>query len=192
MLNKTKFGGFVAAAIVAFGLVGTASAATISWSDGSTPIATYLEPVSTTGTVFLDQTFQQAGVRLSPFVGTGLEATTKFNSISVGSSATYAFNSVRSTLQLIWGSVDSFNYIDFLKAGVAVDSIQGVAGARPLTESLASILVSGGFDKVVLRSSSDSAFEYQGVAAVPVPAAGFLLIGALGGLAAVRRRKAST
>lgn len=40
-------------------------------------------------------------------------------------------------------------------------------------------------------SSVRAGFDVEVVAAVPVPAAGFLLVGALGGLAALRRRKST-
>jgi len=192
MLNKTKFGGFVAAAVLAFALVGPASAATISWGDGSTPGP---NPVFTskTGNVLENQVGSVAFKALSPFAGTAI-ADTPYNSVGARATGTYTFSSLRSTLKLIWGSVDAYNYIDFYRGGSKVDTLQGAddpAGKnRPLSQILASIVVSGGFDKVVLRSDRN-AFEHASVAAVPVPAAGFLLVGALGGLAALRRRKAS-
>jgi hypothetical protein len=192
MLNKTKFGGFVAAAVLALSLVGPASAATITWSSGAAP-GDNTDPTSTTGAVLIDQTASIDLITKSPF----LDAT-EFNSVGANASATYAFNSVRSTLKLIWGSVDTYNFIDFYKGVAWAETVGGadVGGPftvnRPISEILASIVVSGGFDKVVLRSVGKNAFEHASVAAVPVPAAGFLLIGALGGLAALRRRKAST
>ncbi len=192
MSNKTKLGGLAAAAVLSFGLVGAASAATISWSDGSVPIAN-MAPTSSTPVVLVDQLLSVTEAK-SPFEGTGLYGTA-FNSVGKDASATYEFNSVKSTLKLIWGSVDKYNFIDFFKGGAFVEQFKGedagpiFTNNRSLSEILASIVVSGGFDKVVLTSVGQNAFEHQGVAAVPVPAAGFLLIGALGGLAALRRRK---
>jgi hypothetical protein len=190
MLKKTKFSGFVAAAVLAFSFVGPASAATISWSDGSSP-APNPAFTSSTGAVQENLVASVLYTVKSPFEGS-IIPNTPFNSVGARGAGTYAFSSVRSTLKLIWGSVDQYNFIDFYRGINKVDTLIGVDDPegknRPLTEILASIVVSGGFDRVVLRSDRNS-FEHASVAAVPVPAAGFLLVGALGGLAALRRRK---
>jgi hypothetical protein len=194
MLNKTKFGGLVAAAVLAVGLAGQASAATITWSDGSGPGAN-TAPTSSTPVVLVDQLLSVDGLTKSPFEDSALYGVAAFNSVGKNASATYAYNSIRSTLKLIWGSVDTYNYIDFYRGADFVETFDGEdAGPvftdnRSLSAMLASIIVSGGFYKVVLRSVGENAFEHARVSAVPVPAAGFLLIGALGGLAALRRRK---
>ena len=97
-------------------------------------------------------------------------------------------------------SPDSFaggyNSIAFLKDGVAFDfitgsSVTGCCGGN-VANSQVTVTASSAFNSFEMRSSR-AAFEYANlqVAAVPLPAGGLLLIGAMGGLAALRRRKAA-
>jgi len=181
------------AAAVVLSLGTAASAATISWGDGSSP-GDNLDPSSMTGAVLVDATTSILNVSLSPFDGSAIP-NAEFNSVGADATATYVFSSLRTSLSMIWGSVDTYNFIDFYNGVTLLGTFNGAAAGpiftsnRALTAILATIGGFGQFDSVVLRSPGANAFEHASVAAVPVPAAGFLLIGALGGLAALRRRR---
>ena len=108
---------------------------------------------------------------------------------------------MQSTFTLLWGSIDSYNSIEFLLGGVSQLLYTGtdlinqslfdpLSGTGPNYEQVALVNFSNfanGFDKVTFKSTQ-AAFE-MALPPVPVPAAGLLLLGALGGLAALRRRK---
>ena len=167
------------------------------------------EAHSTTGTV--------GGIAKSPYGDTTtpywfVESvdTTSAGGFPVNSPAILLLKSVRTSLSLLWGSPDVYNKLVLKLAGAEVYSISGeelggTAYVRPsgsvaTTEGPTSFLTIAGvkFDSVEFYSSNTwegktvtkNAFEFGNVAAVPVPAAGLMLIAGLGGLAAVRRRKA--
>ena len=131
-------------------------------------------------------------------------ATGIYSSVSKNGSATFDFGGPESVLQFVWGSVDKFNFLTFYLLGVQVDAFNftslagaqaaGFTGGRSMGQDSMTARITnigaGFFDRVVLKSTQD-AFEFANLRVVPVPlpAGGLLLIGALGGLAFVRRRR---
>ncbi len=177
-------------AALALASFGSANAATIVFT--ATPLTDVANQAadSFSGTYAENVTDSIGGVRRSIWEGTALNGIGVFTSIT--GSATYSF--VRSSvLKFIWGSPDAYNAIDFYNNGVFVETVT-VGGPYGLNvpNSFASITTVGLFDEAVFKSGTP-AFEIgnlTSVAAVPLPAAGFLLLGALGGISALRRRKA--
>jgi hypothetical protein len=125
--------------------------------------------------------------------------------ISTGNaSATLLFPGMHHYLGMLWGSVDTFNRLEFFSGATSVGFLTGsgiVAAANGdqgvMGTYYANITSSLAFDRVV-ASSSDYAFEFDNVAydtsapnGVPEPATlGLLGLGLLGA-GFVRRRKAS-
>ncbi|MEO0370917.1 MAG: VPLPA-CTERM sorting domain-containing protein [Pseudomonadota bacterium] len=101
------------------------------------------------------------------------------------------------TLNLLWGSIDGYNSIEFFAGGSSLGVISNGDITPSSTEgagvgaSYVSIFSDMAFDSVVFTSTSN-AFEFGnvGVATVPLPAGVVLLGTALGGLGVARRRKA--
>ena len=118
-----------------------------------------------------------------------------------GSPAVMTFGGVvQSYLSVLWGSIDTYNAIQFVRNNLVVDTISGQqvlsAGGTPSASGAAFVKISESFDEIRIFSNFQNAgldrpaFEFSNmVAAVPLPAGVFLLLGALGGMAALRRRK---
>jgi hypothetical protein len=174
----------LAAAVAAALSMGAATAATVSYS--ATPTTAVANPIG----VLISGTFNQnvsepglvPGVRRSPWSDTLLDGSVYSSITGV---ADYTFSGLNTVLRLVWGSPDSYNTLEFYNGASLVDSVLG--GAISGNSLLVTISTSA-FDRVRFISGSP-AFEYANVSAVPLPAGGLLLLGALGGITALRRRK---
>ena len=105
-----------------------------------------------------------------------------------------AFNGVVSNLMFDVGGYQSGDYVDINIFGLG----NVLLGSIAITSDVVGLDLSsfGSITRLFFDDNSTSAgvgyanFSFDQVAApIPLPAAGFLLIGALGGLAALRRRK---
>ena len=102
-------------------------------------------------------------------------------------------------LSLFWGSVDSYNVIEFLLGGFLVDTVTGDDVFNPATGSqtdantnrLVTITLASLFDQVIFYSNGQNAFEFDNVStsAIPIPAALPLFAGGVGLLGWLARRK---
>lgn len=192
MLNTLKMVGLA----LALSTAGTiASAATVTF--GSTPTAAFLNPLadSTTGTVFENTTGSIVGLKRSPWQFSTVDpdaADSFYTSVSGSASATYSFAQLMGSVSFLWGSPDSFNNLELvLTAGGVSTVINGVEAQGPISARQQYITITDVvFDSLTFRSGGD-AFEFANLEAspVPVPAAGLLLIGGLGMMAALRRRQ---
>jgi hypothetical protein len=198
---KTKFGGVLAAAALAIGLAGAAPAATLSWS--ALPALSIGNPIATDtkGTVTQNSPNDIKNVRLGPWSGTpdpvpGVSQ--PYTSVGRASWAEYSWaGAIYETLKFVWGTPDTFNYVEFYRAGKLIDTIKGFGNGKNI--ALPTLLVTeigdeGGFDTVRFGSKG-VAFEFSnievGPSPIPVPAAGLMLLTALGGMALLRRRAAA-
>jgi hypothetical protein len=186
--------GVIALAILAAPLA--ASAATITQSATPDTAFTSIFATEAVGTFIENTAGSSAGVRKSPWEGT-VFADNAYASINGTATFTLDPGSLQNAISFVWGSPDSYNSIQFFKSGVAVafDSLSGtqVTGYGPnnIANAQVTVRATDYFDSFRF-TSTQAAFEYANleVSAVPLPAGGLLLIAALGGAAALRRRKA--
>jgi len=118
---------------------------------------------------------------------------------SAPSPAVLAYAAQQSYLTILWGSIDNYNAIALYLNGVLQSTVTGgyllANGGLPAASGAAFVQIAESFNEVRFYSNFGTendiaAFEFSNVvAAVPVPAGGLLLIGALGVLGALRRRK---
>ena len=150
-----------------------------------------------------------SGVYQSPFNNTSLLETRSFFSVGatgtgggVASPATLSFASAQARLDILIGSIDSYNSITFAGAFgsqtfTGTDLVNRIAPTSAATNyEIAGVFRfdgfgPGGFDRVTFASSTP-ALEFalaENLSDVPVPGAVWLLAAGLGGLALVRRRR---
>lgn len=157
--------------------------------------ADLMDPTSVSGNVRIDFVGNDldgtAPNSRSPYDATAYENTAVYHSVSAGAEAVFTSASVFSSFALMWGSPDTYNKIAFFLNGSGVGSFDGSDVIPPGTGGLGfvDVLFTGLFDEVRLSSVGQDAFEFTNVSAVPLPAAGWLLVGGIGGLAAMKRRK---
>ena len=122
-----------------------------------------------------------ADITGAPFVGPvpGSADATNYLSIGAGGTETITFAALENTFGLYWGSVDTFNTLDFYNGTTLVASFTG-NDVSPLfaTGNLGSFSSNGyveflglaSFDKVVLGTGSTNAFEVDNISAGTVHA----------------------
>lgn len=218
MIQKKIFAGLVAGAMLAGASV---SAATVTIVDSSTQGGGNQAHVFGAGynaytnggagwnadPTWTPPPANQGGISQSPFNNTPIAASqTYFASIFNGapgdgggaqSPVTLTFGKTQSAFNILWGSIDSYNEIEFLllgasqlvQTGTDIVNLGSLGGVTPTFEQVALVKFSDlQFDSVKFTSNGQNSFEFA-LAPVPLPAGGLLLLGALGGLAALRRRK---
>lgn len=194
---------YAMAAVAAFALAAPASAATVTVlgfvqnGDSFTNIA----PDAQSGTVDLNVTGNSQNIYADIYEGTTLAGVGKYNSVQTGGSLTYNLaGAAGDFFTFIWGTVDSYNTLTINGDGGATDVVVGndilaLPGyVNGVSNVIVKIMSDIKFNSVTLTSSGNSfehAFNPPELAPVPVPAAGLLLVAALGGLGVASRRRKS-
>ena len=197
VITKLSLG--AAAVALSVGIATSASAATITTElvTDTTPGEVFANPFAddTTGSVFENVTGSIDNVRRSPWEGTIFFADGLYTSVSGGSSATYDFDILQTGLSFVWGSPDNHNDLELiLQGGGSTTTINGAQVQPPDAEGANLVTITGvTFDRLIF-SSGQNAFEFANLTTtpIPLPAPALLLLtgmGALGGVAALRRRR---
>lgn len=153
-----------------------------------------------------------SGQYQSPFNNTGLGDTQSYFSIGGssngnggGSPMTLEFGTAVTEFSFLWGSIDSYNEIEFFDAaqvslgfftGTGINSGLGLGGNGPNFENVALLSVfadqsvGDSIKYITFASINQAALEiaFENPNVVPLPASGLLLIGAFGALYAARRK----
>jgi hypothetical protein len=198
-----------AAATLALGFSGAAVALTVtqhssaptSWTDALAATPNSIAVPGTWTTAPSTRLGNLAGDYRSPFdiENAGSSDTTLLNSkqyFAVGpgnatDTAIMTFTVAQSSLSFLWGSVDTYNTLQFYLGGLLQDQVNSFAWASQLTYGASYVTVAGvTFDEIRFGSPNTDAFEFSNLSttAVPIPAAAWLLGSGLLGLFAVGRR----
>ena len=226
----------IAAAITGFAMISVpANAVTVDIVNQSTadfttstlPL-TSVSPFTsqTTGTVYFGVTGSSPDIYRSPFENVSVGVSNPdgnggyvlpgydnlpYTSVQANSTATYTFAGEASSLSLLWGSPDSYNYIEFFSGPNGTLNGPGLEGiisgsALPFQtygHDQLTLALDGGlhFESVLLYSSGSNAFEFANLLArvnldqvvplqpTPLPGALALFAGGLGMIGLVAGRK---
>lgn len=157
------------------------------------------------------------GVRRSPWQWTRTGATQNeagglYTAVQANGSGDLVFNTLKNTLQLAWGSPDSYNILEFFNGATLIASITGAniqqsVGLPSIGVNFVTLFLiagqsdSGLFNMVRFRSPGANAFEFANVLAtgpndnnpiVPLPAGLILLLSGLCGLGFLSRARAKS
>lgn len=194
---------YVLAAIVSIAIAAPASAATVTVAGvvENGDFFTNVLPVSTSGSVGVGVTGTTVGRQRDLYAGTTL-AGNPYNVVRRNGSMTYSLKGyVGTSFALIIGTVDRVNFVTIngkngatdVVTGTAIRKLPGYVAGMP--NVILKIVSDINFSSVTLSSrvnSFEHSFNPPEIAPVPVPAAGLLLLAAMGGLGiAARRRKSS-
>ena len=200
MFNKMTFSSLIAAGVLAIGLGGAAQAATVMLTDDFDGYApgdvlnvgpNFFGPLWTT-TPTLDYIVTNAFGNLCRSTGAcvDLDGSTN-NSGILASVQVFAAGTYELAFELFGNSRGGSDDQVTITLGNQVLVLSNIASADDVSQTWTFTTTGGvlsfentGGDNIGAVLSSAT------LSAVPVPAAGFLLVGALGGLAALRRRKA--
>lgn len=180
-------------AIGAMAATVTATPLSIADLDGMTPQANPSATATSGAGVQENTTGSVAGEKRTPWEGSIHELTGLYTTVGAGQWAIYEFSKLQTGLSLIWGSPDNYNdlILELIIGDVVVASFNGVAAQPPVAIGASLFTVTDvQFDRLRF-TSSQNAFEFANLTTtpIPLPAGGLLLIGGLGALIAVRRRK---
>jgi hypothetical protein len=224
----------IAAAITGFALISApANAVTVdivsqSAADFTTLPLTSVSPFTpqTTGTVYFGVLGSVPNIYRSPFENVSVGVPNPdgnggyilpgydnlpYTSVQANSTATYTFAAAVSSLSLLWGSPDSYNYLEFFSGSNGTGSLEGTISGSALAlqtygHDQLTLALDGGlsFLSVLLYSSGSNAFEFanlQGIGqdpnghpfdvpqVTPLPAALPLFAGGLGIMGFLARSK---
>jgi len=132
-------------------------------------------------------------IAVSPYGG---QSQNKYLVAQAADTVTISLGGTYTEFGLLWGTVDSYNRLDFYNGGTLVDSVSGadvLPGSDNGTQNV-TVMISGlpAFDTVVAVDSGQPAFEFVPDAPVPEPTGVALFgVGLLGlGFTQLRRRRA--
>ncbi len=198
----SRLSGVLVAVLCIAMVAGATNAATVSYSTVLPGVATVnLEASGTTGTAVLDEnvTGSILNQRSSPWAAanSGIDPNTSTafysairSTTGVPATAFFNFTTVMRELSFVWGTPGPLNRVELFLNGVSQlllvgSTPQGATG----TLSVLTMISDVRFDKLVFTAGKP-ALEYANltVAAVPLPAGGLMLLGALAGISTLRRR----
>ena len=209
ILEKTKKLGFALLAVASLAAAAPASAATVQvlGTVQDTDLFTNVFPDVIdviNDTAFEGVTGSVNNKYRDVYTGTALADTTPYNAVLIGGTMTYVLNPVTKVFTMIWGSVDALNLLTLNLVGGGTETVTGqdlldqddIPVDAGSTNVIAQIFSTSFIESVTITSGTNS-FEHSfnppevELAPIPLPAAGVLLIAAMGGLGVVARRRKS-